>query len=253
MDPRFKNKFAIGATALAAAAFAGGAYAATEAGSTSREAFLNDVAKRLNVAPAALQAALKGAFLDQLNAAVAAGTVTQAQAAAIRQRIEQGKLPFLFGPRGMGPGQFVGGLRRDGAMEAAAKYLGLSDAQLLNELRGGKSLAQIASSRGKTTAGLKQAMIASIRARLDRAVSAGRITKAQEQQLLSRIALRIGRRVTHTGPRVGRLHSLYPVPPLPLGGPPGPPPGGPPGPPPGPQGPPPGGPGPPPGGPPPAA
>ena len=55
-----------------------------------RQAFLNDVAKRLNVTPAQLNSALKGAAIDQLDAAVKAGKLTQAQANALKQRIQQG-------------------------------------------------------------------------------------------------------------------------------------------------------------------
>jgi hypothetical protein len=79
-----KRKLAIAATAAAAAAFAGGAYAATQTSGTSRQAFLNDVAKRLNVSPTQLQSALQGAFDDQLQAAVTAGKLTQAQADTIK-------------------------------------------------------------------------------------------------------------------------------------------------------------------------
>jgi AraC-like DNA-binding protein len=211
MDRRFKNKFAIGAVALAAAAFAGGAYAATQSGTGSRQAFLNDVAKRLNVTPAQLKAAMKAAFTDRIQAEVKDGRLTQAQATAIEQRIDQGKLPFLLGPRHggafLGPrqGGAFPGAPMNGPLAAAATYLGLTPTQLFGDLGAGKSLAQISKDKGKTTAGLEQAVLASVKARLDKAVSAGRITKAQEQQLLSRFQKRFGRAVNRTGPPHGAL------------------------------------------------
>ena len=53
------------------------------------------------------------------------------------------------------------------AVATAAGYLGLTGAQLQSELRGGRSLAQIASaSHGKSTAGLIDALVAAKRARL---------------------------------------------------------------------------------------
>ena len=75
-----KRKLVIGSTVVAVAAFAGGAVAATQGSSNPRQQYLNDVAKRLNVTPAQLNSALNGAALDQLNAAVKAGKLTQAQA-----------------------------------------------------------------------------------------------------------------------------------------------------------------------------
>jgi hypothetical protein len=199
MDARFKHKVAIGATALAAVGFAGGAYAATHTATSSRQAFLNDVAKRLNVTPDKLRAAMQAGFLDRLNAEVKAGRLTQAQADRLKQRIEQGKLPLFLGPHRH-------------RFAAAAKYLGLSDAQLITELRSGKSLAQIASAQGKTTTGLEQAMVASRQASLDKAVAAGRITKAQEQELLSRYQTRLSRLVNRKGlgHRTDRLGAIPP-------------------------------------------
>src|SRR5947207_11924401 len=143
MHLTLKRKLAITATGLAVVAFAGGAYAASNAGSNSRQNFLGDVAKRLHVSPTQLQDALKGAFTDQLAAAVAAGRITQAQANAIKQRLAKGKLPLgfgrrlpggpkhlFFGGRG-GPGRFGPG----GRVGVAAKYLNETPAQLFNQLR----------------------------------------------------------------------------------------------------------------------
>ncbi len=60
MHPRLKRKLTIVATALAAAAFAGGAFAATQMSALNmRQAFLQDVAKRLNITPGRLMDALR--------------------------------------------------------------------------------------------------------------------------------------------------------------------------------------------------
>jgi hypothetical protein len=211
-----KNKVALTGAALAAAAFAGGAYAATQSGPTSRQQFLNDVAHRLNVTPDQLRAALKGALIDRINQAVKDGRLTQAEANAIEQRISQGQLPFGFGGGGPGgpgfahpgfggPG-FGGRPFRDTELGAAAGYLGLTDVQLFDQLRNGKSLAQVAKDRGKTTAGLEQAMTAPFKARLDKAVSASRITKSQEQAILQRFQSRLDKSVNNTGPKFGFRH-----------------------------------------------
>ncbi len=55
-----------------------------------REAFQAAVAEKLGVTTAELENAYKAAALEQLDAAVAAGRLTEEQAAAIRERIEAG-------------------------------------------------------------------------------------------------------------------------------------------------------------------
>ena len=89
MPLKLKRKLAIGGAVVAAAGLAGGAYAASSSSTNPRQAFIDDVAKRLNVSPTALNNALKGAYQDQLNQAVKSGKLTQAQANKIKQRIAQ--------------------------------------------------------------------------------------------------------------------------------------------------------------------
>ncbi len=210
-----KRKLVIGSTVLAVAAFAGGAVAATQGSSNPRQQYLNDVAKRLNVTPAQLDSALKGAALDQLEAAVKAGELTQAQANALKQRVQQGAAggaPFIgpprpFGPRAFGPGPLGLGLGRavffgpNAPATAVAKYLGLTTAQLVKQLESGKSLAEIAKAQGKTTAGLDQAITAAAKTRLDKAVADKRITAAQEQQILKALSAGINDIVNNTPPK----------------------------------------------------
>src|SRR3954468_19115955 len=113
-----KRKLAVGAAGLAVLAGGGGAYAA---GSTSpspsaaakpadraaeQKAFLDDVAKRLNVTRDQLDVAIKGAAGARIDAAVAAGTITKEQGDAAKKALASGGLaglgPFLG--RGGGPG-----------------------------------------------------------------------------------------------------------------------------------------------------
>jgi outer membrane murein-binding lipoprotein Lpp len=228
VGPRFKNRFVLGAAALATAALAGGAYAATQTGTSSRQAFINDVAHRLNVTPDQLRAALKAAAIDRINQAVKDGRITQAEANLMERRINHGQLPLFFGHhRGIGRGV------RRGPLKAAASYLGLTEVQLFDQLRSGKSLADVAKAKGKTTAGLEQAMTAELTTRLDRAVSNGRITKAQEQTILNRFQSRLDEMVNRMPPKFGSRRHLHAIPGGPPPGAPGmfegpPPPGGPP-------------------------
>jgi hypothetical protein len=227
-----KRNLVVGLAALAVAAFAGGAYAATQnSGPGTRQAFLNDVAKRLHVTPQQLSAALSGATVDQLQAAVKAGQLTQAQANALAQRLKNGApVPgFPLGPRGplgplgrvapyrvapYGPGRLgvppalkpfavpapgPGFGRSLGALPAAASYLGLTDAQLFGQLSSGKSLAQIATAKGKSVSGLEQAMTTAEKKNLDRLVTAKVFTQAQENKILKRWSANLSQRVNSKG------------------------------------------------------
>ncbi len=219
---RAKRKLIIGLTGLILAGLGGGAYAASQSGDAHpRQAFINDVAHRLNVPPGKLRAALRAAFLDRLSAAVKAGRLTQAQANEIRSRMAAHPGGVPFGRPGMfGPG---GERRRHGAMIAAARYLGLAPIELRHELFAGKTLAQIAQARGKSVTGLEQAVLAAVKARLDKAVAAKLITPGQEQKMLAAADARIKERVLH-----GLRERFGPGGPGEPGGPGGP--GGPPGP-----------------------
>src|SRR5215470_18520748 len=122
-----KRKLAVGAVGLAVLAGAGGAYAAGQSGTATptpssakqkpridfkaeENAFLDDLAKRLNVPRDQLDAAIKGAAEDRIDAAVAAGTLTKEQGDAIKKQLANGlpglgAVPFFGGPRGPhGPG-----------------------------------------------------------------------------------------------------------------------------------------------------
>jgi urease accessory protein UreF len=185
MDRKLKLKVGAGVAAAAAVAGGGAAIAADRLGSSSdSQAVVNDAAKQLGVTPSALTAALKKALENRVDAAVAAGRLTKEQGEELKQRIESGDLPLFFGPRG-GPHEHFGEL------DAAASYLGLTEAQLETQLENGKSLAQVAKDRGKSVDGLIQALVDQATKRLDAAVAAGRLTKAQEQQILVGLKQRI--------------------------------------------------------------
>jgi hypothetical protein len=204
-----------GATAVAAAS-AGGAYAATQSDTNPRQAFLNDVAKHLNVSPAALNSAVKAAVNDRINAAVKDGQITQAQAKKLEQALGQGApVPFLFGgaPRAFGPGPRFFERRGGGTLHAAAVYLGLSNAQLMADLASGKSLAQVAKARGKSVSGLEQLLITAETKRVNQLASSGVITKAQQQKILSRLSTRTNTLVNRAGFKrlhVGRMPRTLP-------------------------------------------
>ena len=196
MESRRKRTVAIGAAVALAAAGGGVAYAAAT-NTDPRDALLRDAAQRLNVSPGELRSALEGAFGDQLDQAVREGRLTQQQADQIKQQIARYGLPLggpMGGPGGPGPGHglaFGFGFGRPGpfgaGLDAAASYLGLTQAQLARQLRSGRSLADIARAQGKPVDGLEQALLDAARTELDRAVSDGKLTSDQRDRILSEL------------------------------------------------------------------
>ena len=107
-----KRKLVAGATGLAVLAGTGGAYAATQSSTPTpkirqaakvdlgaeQKAFLDDVAKRLNVTRDQLDTAIKGAAEARIDAAVAAGKLTKEQGDAVKKRLSAGAPLFGAGP-----------------------------------------------------------------------------------------------------------------------------------------------------------
>jgi hypothetical protein len=105
------------------------------------------------------------------------------------------------GPGGRGFGHGAGG----DELTAAAGYLGLTESALVTQLEAGKTLAQIAgATSGKTVAGLVDALVAAEKTEIAAAVTAGRLTQAQADQVIATLndrftALVNGTRPSHDG------------------------------------------------------
>src|SRR3954471_22660574 len=222
-----KRKLAAGAVGFAVLAGSGGAYAAAQSSTATpspspaptkpkvdraaeQKAFLDDVAKRLNVTRDQLDAAVKGAAEARIDAAVAAGSPARGQAGEAKKRPAAGALPLLVGPglgggpRGGGPGfghggpgPFFGGF----GLDAAATYLGLSEDALRTQLQGGKSLADIAKAQNKDVAGLKAAMKTAVTEQLDQAVTDKKLTADQKTKILADLDSHLDDFINATPPR----------------------------------------------------
>jgi polyhydroxyalkanoate synthesis regulator phasin len=192
MDMNAKRKVVIGLAAGLLLVGAGGAFAAGKLTSPKdeRQAVINDAAKRLGIEPAKLSDALTKALEDRVDAAVADGRITKAEGEALKARIEAGDAPLFFGG-GRHHGGHDFGHHRGLGLGAAAKYLGITEAQLRTELQNGKSLADVAKAHGKTVDGLVDAVVDEAKTRLDTAVNAGKLTQAQANEMLSDLKDRI--------------------------------------------------------------
>jgi hypothetical protein len=210
-----RRKILIAGAAALAVAGGGAAIAASKSGSPQEEskAVVEDAAKQLGVTPAKLSSALKKALENRVDAAVAAGRLTKEQGEALKKRIEAEDYPMLGGP-GMGFGHRDGGpgIHRFGHLDAAAAYLGMTEAELGTQLASGESLAEVAKAKGKSVDGLVSALVADEKKELDAAVKAGRITQAQADAFLENAKERFTDAVNRT--RSEEMHRGF-------GGPPG--------------------------------
>ena len=90
--------------------------------------------------------------------------------------------------------------------EAAAKYLGVTEAALRETLQENEqTLAEVARAKGKSVDGLKTAIGNAIRADLEQAVEDGRLTQAQADRIVEGIGEKVDR-IVDEGFRGPRFH-----------------------------------------------
>ena len=206
---RHSRKIAIGAAAVVAAAGGGGAIAATKLDPRQEsEAVVEDAAEQLGVEPSELEDALEDALVNRVDQAVEAGRLTEEQGAELKERIRSGEVPLM----GLGPGPaFERGFHRLPELDAAASYLGMTEARLASALEDGKTLAELAEDRGKSIDGLVDALVDAAEEDLAAAVEAGKLTDAQRDSIRSGLEERIRSLVKGEAPPLGR-HRLGPPP-----------------------------------------
>jgi hypothetical protein len=143
-----------------------------------------------------LEQAIQAAVKARLDLAVSNNRITSQQEQTILNALSS-RLDTLVNralPKGLL--QHIG--LRLGLARSAAAYLGLTVQQLKTELQSGKTLSEIATAQGKTIAGLEQAVTTALKTRLDKAVTAGRISAQTEQRILNNLPNRLNTLGSHT-------------------------------------------------------
>src|ERR1700724_2884651 len=156
------------------------------------QVFVDKLAGILGLTSAKTQDALKQAQLQTVDQMLKDGQITQAQADAMKARINAGQ---GLGPLG-GLGLKRGGFRAQGTvmkdlataeLNAAASALHMSTADFQSALRSGKSLSQLETQQKVSDSAVKAAMKSAAKGVLDNAVKAGTITQAQADAILSKV------------------------------------------------------------------
>jgi len=187
----FVNAAAASPSAVAPPASGGSgtveAVAPAAAPSASCTTFRHAFAVNLGVAESALGPAAKAAADTTVDAAVADGKLSKAAGDRIKARIaaNDGTGCGLFGHfLHRSHGAF--GVARDG-LTAAAGVLGMTPAELRTGLRGGASLQDIAATRKVPYQTVTDAVKAAVKADLDAAVKAGKLTQERADRILARV------------------------------------------------------------------
>jgi polyhydroxyalkanoate synthesis regulator phasin len=182
----------------------GAAIAASGDSSSAGRSFLDSVARHLGISSQKLEDATKAAAIDQVDTALKGGKITQAEADALKQRIESGDFPPFFGPflgpvLGPGIGPFHGGppFLFGEKLSAAADYLGLTEAELRTKLNSGQTLAEIAKAQGKSVDGLEQTLLDETKSKLDELVKEGELTRDEADATYERFQSNIDDLVEH--------------------------------------------------------
>ena len=143
------------------------------------DVFMDSLATELGTDRDGLVAAGKTAALAAVDAALAAGDLTDDQATAARERIEayDGSGCGFFGhgigfERGFGHG-FARGFLGGDVFEAAAEALGIESSELIGELRDAGSLQALAEELGVGYDAVSASVLAAVQADLDAAVAEG--------------------------------------------------------------------------------
>jgi 2-keto-3-deoxy-L-rhamnonate aldolase RhmA len=163
------------------------------------DAFLDTLAKELGVERSALGPATLAASNAAIDAAVAAGDLTAERAAALKERLAALEDPavllarpgFGHGPRGPhGPGFGRGlafGPGLGDAIDAAADALKLDKAALIETVRGGKSLKEIAADQSVDYTTVSTAILAVVKTHLADEVADEDLTQARADAILEQV------------------------------------------------------------------
>jgi hypothetical protein len=119
---------------------------------------------------------------DALGGLVEDGTITQEQADAVEEALEDARPDHGVGGRFGHPGFALG---FGGALSTVAESLGIDEDELRSALEDGRTIAEIAEEQGVDVQDVVNDIVAAQRARLDEAVAEGHLTREDADDILA--------------------------------------------------------------------
>jgi hypothetical protein len=160
---------------------------ANSSASTVCSNFMKHFAVEIGKSQAEINAAFQKAVADTLADEVKSGQITQAQADAIKKKLANQTPCTLPSAVGRDGGDKALGAYMQQYLGAAAAALGITETQLMTDLKSGQSLSQVAAAQHVSEADFRTKLIANLKPALDQAVTDKKLTAAQEQTIINRL------------------------------------------------------------------
>lgn len=158
--------------------------ASPQAKQTLKQQFLGDLAQNLNISTDQLTSALKKTELQTVDSLLANHRITQAQATRLQNAINSGKnlgLGRLLAANALAKMRKT--VRRE-IVTSAAAAIGIKPADLVTELKGGKSIAEVAAQHNVSLDSVKAKITSDAKTKLDNLVASGKMKQAREDRLM---------------------------------------------------------------------
>jgi ribosomal protein S20 len=158
------------------------------------------VAQSKGVETQAVTAALVGHATARIDAAVKNGAIDADRAAKLEARLPQlaDKLVNKVFDGKLGQGKGTRRARVVAAVKVAADTIGIEPRELVKEVRSGKTVADVARSKGVEPQAVIDAVVAKAQARIDAAVERGRIDADRGAELTKKVTERVTELVNAT-------------------------------------------------------
>lgn len=157
----------------------------------ARDNFLSRVASKLSISVEQLEQAFKDAGTEAVDEALADGKINAEQAQKLKERIENGN--------GLGIGMFLRRHRtevrraemlakvRRGFVNSAAGAIGIEPSALRDELKSGKSIADVAGEHNVSVDAVKAQITSDASAKLEQLVADGKIKQDRADAVLQKL------------------------------------------------------------------
>jgi hypothetical protein len=141
---------------------------------------------------------LVGDLTTAINSAQSSGKITASQATALKSHLTQMVTAFVDSTRPPGIAIRAGG--EQVALQAAAKAIGVTAQQLASDIRGGQSIASVATAHKVATSAVESQVTSAVDKAIQSLEKSGRISASEAGQLTAQVSQRVDAWVTGTLP-----------------------------------------------------